>query len=138
MHSDPLKGNLLLIYCLSLLLVISFLMPLTISAIILIILICTLVHIKYFLHTILKLGQFLKWTVLKVGDNNTKAISNMRSCFFNGGFEQCFLFDLFLWWSSFEVTFLYLALKIFHSFGIFNVDLFCCCIICTFDCKMKF
>lgn len=49
----------------------------------------------------------------------------------------CLIFFMMI---SFEVTFFYFALDyyVFHSIRILNRDLFCCCVIRSFDCKVKF
>ena len=49
------------------------------------------------------------------------------------------LFNLFFWWSSFELTLLYpLTMSYFILQVFFNLALLCCWVACSFFCNLKF
>ena len=69
--------------------------------------------------------QFLKWTVSKMYTVQSKDIKIIQWCSFNVfdvNFQQCLLFNLLFWWSSFELMLLYFDFKIYYL-SIFSIRL---------------
>ena len=69
---------------------------------------------------------------------NTKAASLTLFYCHNGSIKKSFLNNIFPWRPSFVVTFIYFALdnRDFIVQIFFDRDIFFCCVICNFHCKM--